>query len=97
MHGEWDWNKYHTAIKKGGEGSGRGPSGAHVYQMCRKKKAKALPSCLPQACGKFSLVDTQIPLTKWLGADGTDSVLIASSFVLPENVSSDFTVYLKLF
>lgn len=65
--------------------------------MCRKKKAKALPSCLPQACGKFSLVDTQIPLTKWLGADGTDSVLIASSFVLPENVSSDFTVYLKLF
>lgn len=74
--------EYHTAIKTGGEGSGRGQSGAHVYKMCREKKSEALPSCLPQACGKFSLVDTQIPLTKWLGADGTDlSVLIASSFV----------------
>lgn len=64
--------------------------------MCRKK-AKALPLLVCPKHVENSLVDTQIPLTKWLGADGTDSVLIASSFVLPENVSSDFTFYLKLF
>lgn len=56
----------------------------YLFIKCAGKKSEDSAFMFAQACRKFSLVDTQSPLTKWLGAGARDSILIASSFVLLE-------------
>lgn len=57
----------------------------YMFIKCAGKKSEGSAFMFARACGKFSLVDTQIPLTEWLGADAGDSLLNASLFVLLEN------------
>ena len=57
----------------------------YMFIKCAGKKSEGSAFMFALACGKFSLVDTQIPLTEWLGADAGDCLLIASLFVLLEN------------
>lgn len=57
----------------------------YLFIKCAGEKSEDSAFTFAQACGKFSLMDTQIPLTKWLGAGARDSILIASSFVPLEN------------
>ena len=58
---------------------------AYLFIKCAGEKSKDSAFTFAEACRKFSLIDTQIPLTKWLGAGARHLILIASSFVLLEN------------
>ena len=41
----------------------------YMFIKCAGKKSEGSAFMFARACGKFSLVDTEIPLTEWLGAD----------------------------